>query len=82
MSKTVWLPIHEVFGKGPVPKEAARIIRLAIEKVRRDTGTTAPDWMVLEWISADFIGKASVHLVATSSSPEKNDDSGEEPSST
>jgi hypothetical protein len=79
VGKTVWLPVHEVFGKGPVPKEAARVIRLAIEKARRDTEAfQVPDWMIIEWIAADFLaGLGSVPPASTSSSQERTDGSGE-----
>lgn len=52
-----WLPLHDVFGKGPVPMTSAKVIRDALDKAFRmaKVNPRPHDWQLLEWICADFL---------------------------
>ena len=77
---TRWVPIHDVFGKGPVPQEAAAVVQLAIKKARSATGAwDVPDWMILEWVCADFL--AGPEYAAASIVTKKSEETEAEPPS-
>lgn len=50
-----WVPMHEVFGKGPIPLSSAREIKRAIDKVKSVVGGEVKTWLAIEYICADFL---------------------------